>query len=208
YRLKRETIIKQGVTALLPTAYGDFKIIPFIQESNDIEHIALVKGSWKDDESILVRMHSSCMTGDIFGSCRCDCGAQLHESMRLIEKEGKGVIVYLQQEGRGIGIFNKIHAYKLQDEGLNTVEANVKLGFAADERDYGVGASILNALGVKNIRLLTNNPLKRAGLEGYGLKIVQNVPLIIAPNEYNISYLKTKQVSMGHTLGFDKKDVK
>ncbi|MEG2494046.1 MAG: GTP cyclohydrolase II, partial [Rikenellaceae bacterium] len=151
---------------------------------------------------------SSCMTGDIFGSCRCDCGAQLHESMRLIEKEGKGVIVYLQQEGRGIGIFNKIHAYKLQDEGLNTVEANVKLGFAADERDYGVGASILNALGVKNIRLLTNNPLKRAGLEGYGLKIVQNVPLIIAPNEYNISYLKTKQVSMGHTLGFDKKDVK
>lgn len=208
YRLKRETIIRQGVTASMPTAYGDFKMTPFIQESNDVEHVALVKGTWDKEEPVLVRMHSSCLTGDIFGSCRCDCGEQLHESMRLIEKEGKGVIVYLQQEGRGIGIFNKLHAYKLQEEGLNTVEANIKLGFAADERDYGVGASILNALGIKNIRLLTNNPLKRAGLEGYGLQIVENVPIITKPNEYNINYLKTKQAEMGHTLGFKKEDVK
>lgn len=206
YRLERESIIIEGVTTELPTAYGNFKAIPFIQESNGAEHVALIKGEWEKDEPILVRMHSSCLTGDVFGSCRCDCGAQLHESMRLIEEAGKGAIVYLNQEGRGIGIFNKLHAYKLQDEGLDTVEANLKLGFAADERDYGIGASILHNLGINKIKLLTNNPLKRAGLEGYGIEIVENVPIVIEPNEHNLKYMRTKELSMGHKLGlFDKK---
>ncbi|MCX4358945.1 MAG: bifunctional 3,4-dihydroxy-2-butanone-4-phosphate synthase/GTP cyclohydrolase II [Rikenellaceae bacterium] len=201
YRLERETLVRKGVTAELPTEFGTFKAIPFLQVNGDIEHIALVKGEWKEDEPVLVRMHSSCLTGDVFGSCRCDCGAQLHESMRMIDKEGKGVIVYLSQEGRGIGLMNKLHAYKLQEEGLDTVEANVKLGFAPDERDYGVGATILRELGVRNIRLLTNNPQKRAALEGYGLKIVENIPIIIKPNSHNLHYLETKERVMGHKLG-------
>ena len=201
YRLEREALVRKGVTAELPTEFGTFKAIPFLQVNGDIEHIALVKGEWKEDEPVLVRMHSSCLTGDVFGSCRCDCGAQLHESMRMIDKEGKGVIVYLSQEGRGIGLMNKLHAYKLQEEGLDTVEANVKLGFAPDERDYGVGATILRELGVRNIRLLTNNPQKRAALEGYGLKIVENIPIIIKPNSHNLHYLETKERVMGHKLG-------
>ncbi len=206
YRLKNETLVRKGVEALLPTEHGNFKAIPFLQVNGDIEHIALVKGEWKEDEPVLVRMHSSCLTGDVFGSCRCDCGAQLHKSMEMIEKEGRGVIVYLSQEGRGIGLMNKMHAYKLQEEGLDTVEANVKLGFAPDERDYGVGATILRELGVKNIRLLTNNPQKRAALEGYGLKIVENIPIVIEPNSYNRHYLETKERVMGHKLGLtDKK---
>ena len=201
YRLKNETIIIKGVEAKLPTKHGDFKAIPFIQQSDQVEHIALIKGSWSDDEPVLVRMHSSCLTGDVFGSTRCDCGSQLEASMNLIEKEGKGVVVYLNQEGRGIGIFNKIHAYKLQEDGLDTIDANLQLGFGADDRDYGIGASILRELGIKNIRLLTNNPQKRASLEGYGLNIVENCPIIIEPTEHNIEYLKTKETRMGHTLG-------
>ena len=201
YRLKQELIIEKGARATLPTAWGDFDIIVYRQKSNGLEHMALVKGEWAGDEPILVRMHSSCATGDILGSCRCDCGAQLHKAMEMVEKAGKGVIVYLNQEGRGIGLFNKIKAYKLQDEGLDTVQANIELGFKADERDYGVGASILHDLGVRNIRLMTNNPQKRAGLEGYGLKIVENVPIVIAPNPHNAHYLETKEKDMGHTLG-------
>lgn len=200
YQLKRDSLIIKGVRAKLPTEFGDFDVIPFIQKSNNIEHLALVKGEWEKDESVLVRVHSSCMTGDIFHSYRCDCGPQLHEAMRLIEKEGKGAIVYLMQEGRGIGIFNKIHAYKLQEEGRDTVQANLDLGFLDDERDYGVGASILRELGLGRIRLLTNNPVKRAGLEGYGLEIVENVPLVIPPNKFNVEYLETKQDKMGHNL--------
>lgn len=203
YRLKRESLVTRGVEAFLPTESGSFKAIPFIQKSDHLEHVALIKGTWEEDEPILVRMHSSCLTGDVFGSCRCDCGNQLHESMRMIEKEGKGVIVYLNQEGRGIGIFNKLHAYKLQEDGLDTVEANIKLGFGADDRDYGVGASILREIGVKNLRLLTNNPQKRVALEGYGLKIVENVPIVIAPNKYSLKYLQTKEQLMGHTLGLE-----
>ncbi len=206
YRLARETLVRKGVTAELPTRFGTFKAVPFLQVNGDIEHIALVKGQWSEDEPVLVRMHSSCLTGDVFGSSRCDCGDQLQESMRMIEKEGKGVIVYLSQEGRGIGLMNKLHAYKLQEEGLDTVEANVKLGFAPDERDYGVGATILRELGVRNIRLLTNNPQKRAALEGYGLKIVENIPIIIQPNRHNLHYLETKERVMGHTLGLIKED--
>lgn len=200
YRLARESIVEKGVESSLPTRYGDFRIIPFRQKSNGLEHAALLKGSWKPGEPILVRMHSSCATGDIFGSYRCDCGAQLHEAMRRINEEGKGVIVYLNQEGRGIGLFHKIHAYKLQDEGLDTVEANEELGFVADERDYGVGASILYELGVQNMRLMTNNPVKRQGLEGYGLKIDEIVPIEITPNEYNMRYLETKRDKMGHKI--------
>ena len=205
YRLATESVITRGVTAQLPTELGNFTITPYMQDNDELEHIALVKGTWTEDEPVLVRMHSSCMTGDIFGSSRCDCGNQLKESMKMIEKEGKGVIVYLNQEGRGIGIFNKVHAYKLQEEGLDTVEANLQLGFAADDRDYGVGASILRDMNVKRIKLLTNNPQKRAGLAGYGLEIVENIPIVIEPTEHNIAYLRTKELTMGHTLGLFKK---
>ena len=202
YRLQRESLVEKGVEADMPTEYGHFRIIPFRQKSNGLEHVALFVGEWGKDEPVLVRMHSSCVTGDIFGSKRCDCGDQLHKSMELISKEGKGVIVYLNQEGRGIGLMNKIAAYKLQEEGLDTVDANIHLGFDPDERDYGVGAQILRELGVGKIRLLTNNPVKRVGLEGYGLEIVENVPIEICPNEYNERYLHTKKDRMGHTLKF------
>lgn len=198
YRLQRESLIKKGATVKLPTKNGDFELVPFIQISNGLEHIALIKGEFKKDEPVLVRVHSSCVTGDIFGSLRCDCGSQLDEAMKMIEKEGKGVVVYLNQEGRGIGLFNKIEAYKLQENGRDTVEANIELGFRADERDYGVGAQILRDLGVCKIRLITNNPVKRAGLEGYGLKIVENVPLHIPSNPFNEKYLDTKRKKMGH----------
>ncbi len=200
YRLKEESIVEKGEMVDMPTAYGHFKLIPFRQKSNGLEHVALVKGEWKKDEPILVRVHSSCATGDIFGSYRCDCGPQLHKAMEMIEKEGRGVIVYLNQEGRGIGLMNKMKAYKLQENGMDTVEANLCLGFKADERDYGVGASILHELGVTKMRLMSNNPLKRVGLEGYGLTIVENVPIEIQPNKYNRFYLHTKKDRMGHEL--------
>src|SRR6056297_700753 len=200
YRIQNESLIKKGVRVKLPTDYGDFELIPFKQKSNGLEHIALVKGEWTKDEPVLVRVHSSCVTGDIFGSKRCDCGPQLHKAMKMIEKEGKGALVYMNQEGRGIGLFNKIKAYKLQEEGKDTVEANLDLGFEEDERDYGVGANILRELGLGKIRLLTNNPIKRKGLEGYGLEIVENVPLEVEPNEHNRFYLETKKHKMGHTL--------
>ena len=200
YRLQRESLVEKGVEADMPTEHGHFRIVPFRQKSNGLEHVALFKGEWEKDEPILVRMHSSCMTGDIFGSKRCDCGEQLHKAMDLIEKEGKGVIVYLNQEGRGIGLMNKIAAYKLQEQGDDTVDANIHLGFRPDERDYGVGAQILRSLGVTKIRLITNNPVKRVGLEAYGLEIVGNVPIIIEPNEYNRRYLETKKNRMGHRL--------
>lgn len=200
YRLQRESIIKQGEESTLPTRHGSFRIIPFRQKSNGLEHVALVKGEWEKDEPVLVRVHSSCLTGDVFESYRCDCGSQLHEAMERIDRAGKGVVVYINQEGRGIGIFNKIHAYKLQDEGFDTVEANEQLGFKADERDYGVGASILRAVGVSHMRLMTNNPVKRTGLEGYGLIIDEIVPIEIEPNEYNRHYLETKRDKMGHNI--------
>ena len=200
YRLKEDSIVEEGEMVDMPTAYGHFKLVPFLQKSSGLEHIALVKGEWNEDEPILVRVHSSCATGDIFGSNRCDCGAQLHKAMQEIEKEGKGVIVYLSQEGRGIGLMNKMRAYKLQESGMDTVEANLCLGFKADERDYGVGASILHCLGVKKMKRMTNNPLKRIGLMGYGLEIVENVPIEIEPNQYNRFYLHTKKVRMGHNL--------
>jgi 3,4-dihydroxy 2-butanone 4-phosphate synthase/GTP cyclohydrolase II len=190
----------------MPTQWGDFKMIPFMQKSNGLEHVALIKGEWKEDEPVLVRMHSSCLTGDVFGSYRCDCGSQLHEAMSMIEKEGRGAVVYLSQEGRGIGLFNKINAYKLQENGYNTADANLKLGFKVDERDYGVGASILREIGIRNIRLMTNNPQKKAGLEGYGLKIVENIPIVIAPNKHNEHYLETKERLMGHKLGLFHKE--
>ena len=199
YRLCKESLIERGVEADLPTDYGHFRIIPYRQK-NGLEHVALIKGTWEKDEPVLVRMHSSCATGDIFASRRCDCGEQLHKSMQLIEKTGKGAIVYLSQEGRGIGLMNKIAAYKLQEEGLDTVDANIHLGFKPDLRDYGVGAQILRDLGISKIRLLTNNPVKRVGLEGYGLEIVENVPIEVTPNEYNEKYLRTKKDRMGHTL--------
>ena len=204
YRLQKESLVEKGVEADMPTEYGHFRIIPFRQKSNGLEHVALIKGTWKPDEPVLVRMHSSCATGDIFGSQRCDCGEQLHKSMQLIEKEGKGAIVYLIQEGRGIGLMNKIAAYKLQEEGLDTVDANIHLGFDPDLRDYGVGAQILREIGISKMRLLTNNPVKRVGLEGYGLEIVENVPIEITPNRYNERYLRTKKERMGHTLHFNK----
>lgn len=200
YRLQKESIVEKGEEAMLPTHYGTFKIIPFRQKSNGLEHVALVKGEWEKDEPVLVRVHSSCMTGDIFGSCRCECGEQLHKAMELVEKEGKGAIVYLNQEGRGIGLMDKIRAYKLQEEGLDTVDANLHLGYKADERDYGVGASILREIGITKMRLMSNNPVKRIGLEGYGLEIVENVPIEIEMNEHNEQYLKTKKERMGHTL--------
>lgn len=200
YRLQKESIIEVGEEVDMPTEYGHFRLIPFRQNSNGLEHMALIKGEWKEDEPVLVRVHSSCMTGDILGSMRCDCGEQLHKAMQAIEKEGKGVVIYMQQEGRGIGLMNKIAAYKLQEEGLDTVDANLHLGFKADERDYGCGAQMLRHLGVRKMRLLTNNPEKRVGLEGYGLEIVENVPIEVTPNKFNRHYLETKKNRMGHTL--------
>ncbi len=202
YRLKRESSIEVGEEVDLPTKYGHFHLIPFRQTSNGLEHMALIKGSWTEDEPILVRVHSSCATGDILGSLRCDCGEQLHKSMQMIDKEGKGVIIYMQQEGRGIGLMNKIAAYKLQEKGLDTVDANIHLGFKPDVRDYGCGAQMLRYLGVHKMRLLTNNPTKRVGLEAYGLEIVENVPIEVTPNQYDEKYLKTKRDRMGHTLHF------
>jgi len=200
YRLNSDSILLKGTEVHLPTSYGDFKLIPFIQKSNGLEHVALVKGEWNSDESVLVRVHSSCVTGDIFGSFRCDCGDQLHEAMRMIQKVGQGVVIYLNQEGRGIGLYNKMKAYKLQEEGRDTVQANVELGFQEDERDYGVGAGILHSLGIRKIRLMTNNPVKKAGLEGYGMTIVETLPLEFAPNKHNQFYLETKRDKMGHFL--------
>lgn len=202
YRLKSESLIKKGVRINLPTKFGNFDLIPFIQLSNNYEHVAMIKGTWSKDEPVLVRVHSSCVTGDIFGSLRCDCGPQLHQALRKIEKEEKGVLVYMSQEGRGIGLFNKIKAYKLQEEGRDTVEANLDLGFKADERDYGVGASILRELGLGKIRLMTNNPVKRIALEAYGLQIVEIVPIEVEPNPFNEFYLRTKRDKMGHSLDF------
>ena len=204
YRLKLESLVEKGEEVDMPTEYGHFRLIPFRQKSNGLEHIALIKGEWTEEEPIVVRVHSSCMTGDIFGSQRCDCGAQLHEAMKLIEKTGKGVIVYLNQEGRGIGLMNKMRAYKLQEEGMDTVDANLCLGFKADERDYGVGAEILRKIGVRKMRLITNNPVKRIGLESYGLTITENISIEIEPNSYNSRYLHTKAERMGHTLNFKK----
>ena len=200
YRLQKESLIEVGTEADLPTVYGHFHLIPFRQKSNGLEHMALIKGTWKEDEPVLVRVHSSCATGDILGSKRCDCGEQLHKAMQMIEKEGKGIIIYMQQEGRGIGLMNKIAAYKLQEEGMDTVDANVHLGFKPDEREYGCGAQMLRHLGVHKMRLLTNNPVKRVGLEAYGLEIVENVPIEVTPNEYDYRYLKTKKERMGHNL--------
>lgn len=200
YRLKFESLIEVGNCVDMPTQHGHFKLIPFRQKSTGMEHLALIKGTWKDDEPILVRVHSSCATGDILGSKRCDCGEQLHKAMEKIEQEGKGVLIYMQQEGRGIGLMNKIAAYKLQEEGLDTVEANIHLGFKPDERDYGCGAQMLRHLGVRKMRLMTNNPTKRVGLEAYGIEIVENVPIEVTPNEYDYKYLKTKRDRMGHTL--------
>ena len=200
YRLEHETLVEKGEEVEMPTKYGHFKLIPFRQTSNGLEHMALIKGEWKPGEPVLVRVHSSCATGDILGSMRCDCGEQLHKSMQMIEKEGKGVVVYMQQEGRGIGLMNKIAAYKLQEKGMDTVDANIHLGFKPDERDYGCGAQILRELGVSKMRLLTNNPTKRVGLEAYGLEIVENVPIEIEPNEYDLKYLQTKKLRMGHDL--------
>ena len=193
YRLQLESIVEKGVEVDMPTEYGHFHLIPFRQKSNGLEHVALIKGTWKPEEAILVRVHSSCATGDIFGSNRCECGEQLHKAMREIEKEGKGVIVYMNQEGRGIGLMAKMAAYKLQEQGLDTVDANLHLGFKADERDYGVGASILREIGVSKMRLMTNNPIKRIGLEAYGLEIVENIPIEVEPNKYNAFYMKTKK---------------
>ena len=200
YRIKSESIVEKGVEVHLPTHWGDFHLIPFRQKSNGKEHVALIKGKWEKDEPVLVRVHSSCMTGDIFGSLRCECGEQLHKAMEMIEQEGKGVIVYMNQEGRGIGLMNKIKAYALQEKGLDTVDANIHLGFDADERDYGVGANILRELGVSKMRLITNNPVKRIGLEGYGLQIVENVPIEVGINKYNEKYMRTKKERMGHDL--------
>ncbi len=200
YRLRKESLIEVGNRVDLPTCYGHFQLIPFRQKSNGLEHMALIKGEWAENEPVLVRVHSSCATGDILGSMRCDCGEQLHKSLEMIEREGKGVVIYMQQEGRGIGLMNKIAAYKLQEEGLDTVEANVHLGFKPDERDYGCGAQMLRQLGIHKMRLMTNNPTKRVGLEAYGLEIVENVPIEVSPNQYDYRYLKTKQERMGHTL--------
>lgn len=200
YRLRTESLVEQGEEVDMPTAYGHFRLIPFRQKNNGLEHIALIKGDVTTDSPVLVRVHSSCATGDIFGSQRCDCGEQLHRAMQMIEKEGRGVILYLNQEGRGIGLMDKIKAYKLQEQGLDTVDANLHLGHKADERDYGVGAQILNRIGVQKMRLLTNNPVKRIGLEGYGLSVVENVPIEVTPNDYNLRYMRTKKERMGHTL--------
>ena len=200
YRLENESLIQRVISVDMPTEDGDFDLVAFKQKDNGLEHVALVKGEWDEDDAVLVRVHSSCLTGDVFGSCRCDCGEQLEKAMQLIEKEGKGVIVYMNQEGRGIGLLNKLKAYKLQEQGLDTVEANLKLGFGMDDRDYGIGAQILRDLGVRKMKLMSNNPRKRTGLIGYGLEIVDNVPLHIQPNPHNAKYLNTKREKMGHTL--------
>lgn len=200
YRLERETSIEVGEEVEMPTLYGHFHLIPFRQNSNGLEHFAIVKGEWKADEPVLVRVHSSCATGDILGSQRCDCGEQLHKSMQMIEKEGKGVVIYMQQEGRGIGLMNKMAAYKLQEQGMDTVDANIHLGFKPDERDYGCGAQMLRHLGIHKMRLMTNNPTKRVGLEAYGLEIVENIPIEVSPTRYDVEYLRTKRDRMGHDL--------
>ncbi len=200
YRLNTDSIIVRGSEVHLPTEFGEFNLIPFIQKSNGLEHVALTKGTWTESDEVMVRVHSSCVTGDIFGSYRCDCGNQLHEAMQRIQEKGQGVIIYLNQEGRGIGLYNKMKAYKLQEQGRDTVEANVELGFKEDERDYGVGAGMLHALGVRNMRLLTNNPVKKAGLEGYGMTIVEAIPLEVPANQHNQFYLETKRDKMGHFL--------
>lgn len=205
FRLKKESLIEKEVDVKLPTVFGDFQLHAYKQVTTGQEHLALVKGEWKNDEPILVRVHSSCLTGDIFGSCRCDCGPQLHKAMEMIEQEGKGVIVYMNQEGRGIGLLNKLKAYKLQESGRDTVEANLDLGFESDERDYGVGAQILRDLGVSKMKLMTNNPKKRAGLIGYGLEILSIVPIEIESNEHNLTYLQTKRDKLGHTIKVEKK---
>ena len=200
YRLEKETLIERQIDVKMPTQFGDFELFAYKQQNTGDHHLALVKGTWELDEPVLVRVHSSCLTGDIFGSCRCDCGPQLHHAMQMVEKEGKGVVLYMNQEGRGIGLINKLKAYKLQEQGLDTVEANLKLGFNMDQRDYGVGAQILRDLGIRKIRLISNNPQKRAGLMGYGLEIVEKVPIEIVPNVHNEKYLKTKRDKMGHSI--------
>lgn len=202
YRMKHERLVKREVSVQMPTEYGDFHLVAYKQLTNDQNHLALVKGSWEPGEPVLVRVHSSCITGDIFGSCRCDCGPQLHTALQMIEQEGKGVLVYMNQEGRGIGLINKLRAYKLQEEGLDTVEANIKLGFNMDHRDYGIGAQILRDLGITKMKLLSNNPKKRTGLIGYGLEVVDNVPIEICSNQHNEKYLRTKKEKMGHSLRF------
>jgi len=204
YRLSTDSIILKGTEVNLPTEYGDFTLIPFIQKSNGLEHVALTKGTWSESDDVMVRVHSSCVTGDIFGSYRCDCGDQLHEAMQIIQKEGQGAIIYLNQEGRGIGLYNKMKAYKLQEQGFDTVEANVELGFKDDERDYGVGAGMLYSLGIRNIKLITNNPVKKAGLEGYGMRIVDTIGLEVRSNQHNQFYLETKRDKMGHFLNIAK----
>ena len=204
YRLKQESLVEKGVEVDMPTEHGHFRLIPFRQKSNGLEHVALIKGNFAPDEPVLVRVHSSCATGDIFGSMRCDCGEQLHKAMELIDKEGKGAVIYLNQEGRGIGLMEKMKAYKLQEEGMDTVDANICLGHQADERDYGVGAQILREIGITKMRLLTNNPVKRVGLEAYGLEIIENVSIEVTPNKFNEKYLHTKKERMGHTLHFSK----
>ena len=203
YRLKQESLVEKGVEVDMPTNYGHFRLIPFRQKSNGLEHVAIIKGEINPDEPVLVRVHSSCMTGDIFSSMRCDCGEQLHKAMEMIEKEGKGAVVYLNQEGRGIGLMEKMRAYKLQENGMDTVDANLCLGHKADERDYGVGAEIIRHIGISKMRLITNNPVKRVGLESYGLSVVENVSIEVTPNEYNERYLHTKKERMGHTLNFN-----
>lgn len=200
YRLKNDSLVERGEEVDLPTAYGHFHLIPFRQKDNGLEHVALIKGDVTGEEPVLVRVHSSCATGDIFGSMRCECGEQLHRAMQAVDKEGRGAIIYLNQEGRGIGLMEKIRAYKLQENGMDTVDANLHLGHKADERDYGVGANILHSLGIKKMRLMTNNPMKRVGLDGYGLEVTEIVPIEIEPNEYNRFYMKTKKERMGHTL--------
>lgn len=200
YRLERESVVERGEEVDMPTAHGHFRLIPFRQLSNGLEHVALIKGDVADGKPVLVRVHSSCMTGDIFASCRCECGEQLHKAMEMIEAEGRGAVIYLNQEGRGIGLMDKIKAYKLQEQGMDTVDANLHLGHKVDERDYGVGANILRSLGIKDMRLMSNNPMKRIGLEGYGLRIVERVPLEIEPNCYNKFYMHTKKTRMGHDL--------
>ena len=200
YRLKRECLIDEIVRVDLPTRFGHFKLIAFQEKNTNNEHMALIKGEWQKDEPVLVRVHSSCFTGDILGSLRCDCGEQLHKAMQMVEKEGKGAILYMNQEGRGIGLVNKLKAYRLQEEGMDTVEANLHLGFPMDKRDYGVGAQILRHIGISKLRLITNNPQKRVGLMGYGLEIVQNIPLSIDPNPHNEKYLQTKRDKLGHEI--------